>query len=693
MKNIVIVASTGRFQNVTQAAHAEKSVKWFVPDPDADAVTESFAAAELRNGLQCLFHHSKGSAPEIRFAAPEQPLESDIDLHIILGTMQSSQLVRLLLRKNEVAAIHGEGYLIRAGTQNNVRFILIAGLERKGVLNGVFRYLEELGMRWISPDQPQAVWPNNVKAWNASLHIVESPHFEFRGMYYADSKQAGTDDLLIWMTRNRLNMGSAGLSGAAFAKKLGLKLVGGGHLFQKIMDPDREFKPGVKLYDAHPEWFPLMHDNMRCRGKGYLCMSNPKGRKYLVENVKQMILKDADWLDIFRFWPADSWGQGCCCRECRKIGNNADLYLLLVHELRQAMDAAHAQGKLRHRIGMFFICYEGSSIYPPPTRPLPKGFDLEMNWMEVWPINRCYAHRQADPTCREFNLHYWRDLCGWRKTFPGKIVMGEYYNVSQYFDMATVFAEVMRADFKDYARIGIAGAQYMHVAPKHWGPRALTNWQFGRLLWNPGSVTRNMQADFFKQRFGALGPMAERLYRCLDQAMANLSAIKSWMAGSVSYRLRHVYGEMTADRSTEDLFVYDHLRFHRPHGSNGRIGFGLDNFDDIMAALQEVHAGLSKLRGRSALDPVVKANLDEDLWQIAYTLDFIGIHYEFARYWEAESYGRGQSALHKRRVIALARKLHRTKVRGIAAETGNALENTDLIKPMQRAFNFKLQPE
>lgn len=688
---VLIIVSKGTFDTVERASRSEKTVNWFVPDPDADAVTECYAAVELKQGLTQLLAHSRPEkASTIRFAAPKAK-GSKADLRIILGTPRSNRLVRRMHMRGELRNVkNDEGYLILAGEDSAGKTVTIAARTRKGVLNGVYGYLEKLGMCWTSPDQPQAVWPRRVLLWEEGLRIEESPCFELRG-YFGRSGGNTPEKPLIWMARNRMNFGGAGTTRPELAKKLGLSLVGGGHVFEKIFDPDHEIKKGVKLYDAHPEWFAF-RNGKRVRTKGHACMSHPDAVRFLLDNAVDLVTRDAGKLDIYRFWPPDVWTSWCDCKDCKTRGNDADRYLAIVHELRRRLDEEYEKGKIDHRIVLFFIVYEGSGIYPPPTRPLPIGFDMRMNQMEVWPINRCYAHRQADPECREFNRHYWSDLRGWLKVFKGKKVMGEYYNVSQYWDMATVFSRVMYDDIQDYLAAGFTGVQYMHAAPGHWGPRSLTNWQLGRLQWNPKQDYDAMMREFFSARFGPVAGEAEKLYCLLDRAMSNLSTIKSWMTGSVNYRLRHIYEDTMADRSTEQLFVYDHLTLHRAVGSDGTVGCGFDNFDDIMKALRTVRAGLAKLRRRRGLDSVTKANLDEDIWQIDYTNDLLGLHYEFALYWEANRYGTGRPSLNRRRILATAKRLASIEVPQPAlppsGDSSNALSRTALASPLKRVFGF-----
>ncbi len=435
-KGVEIVVSKGRFDTVELAACSEKSVKWFVPDTDADAVTQCYGALELKTMLKELFRHSTQKTPSISFIEPSEETRVP-ELRIILQ------------RQKNVKVKNDEGYSIRAGKEGKIRTITITAGTRKGILNGVYRYLEELGMRWTSPEQPQAVWPERVILWKKGMHIHESPCFELRG-YYGENTCNTPEKPLAWMARNRMNFGGPGLERPEFAKKLGLLLVGGGHVFEKIFDPDRKIKGEKKLYDTRPEWFAF-RNGKRERARGHVCISNPDAMNFLLDNAVSIIVSEAKNIDAYRFWPPDVWHSWCECKDCTRNGNDADRYLCLVHELRKRLDAEYEKGKIDHRIILFFIIYEGSGIYPPPTRPFPRGFDMEMNQMEVWPINRCYVHRQADPQCREFNKHYWDDMKCWLKVFKGKKIMGEYYNVSQYRDTATVFSRVMFDDVRDYA--------------------------------------------------------------------------------------------------------------------------------------------------------------------------------------------------------------------------------------------------
>ena len=690
-----ISVSKGRFATVEEGAGAEDQVRWFSPDPaavaDAYAVSRCYAAVELRDGLRQLYDHAQQPTPEIVFAEPTgDAIEGELTIY--LGAPDSHPAVEALARGGELESLGEDGYLILAGGSALKRTLTIAALGRKGLLNGVYGYLGYLGLGWASPDQPQAAWPQQLTPWIRGLCLRETPAFRLRG--FLMPRPGERPELpLLWMARNRMNMAGPRMPCPAYAKKLGMTLMGGGHVFEELFDPELEVEPGVTLFQAHPDWF-AMRDGVRVPARGHACMSNPEAVEYLLDRATERILEKGQTLDVYRFWPLDVWQRWCECPDCLGQGNDADRYLELIHALRQRLGAAYEAGRIDHRPILFFIVYEGSGIYPPPTCPLPEGFDQAMNWMEVWPINRCYAHRQADPECLEFNRHYWRDLQGWLEMFDGTVVMGEYYNVSKFSDLATVFSRVMFADVQDYVEAGISGLQYMHAAAGCWGTRSLTNWQLAQLQWDSNREYDGLLRTFFALRYGPLGEEMEKHYSLLDRAMSNLSVIKSWIAGSLSRRLQHVYADNMADRSTEQLFVYDHLRLHRAEGSDGTIGYGYDNLDDIMAALYRVRGALRKLLGGNDLSPVVRANLEEDLWQVEYTLEFLALHHEFARYWEANRTDSGDPERHRRRILELADSLAATEVPELASTKPeirrNALVQTDLREPLKKAFEYGL---
>ena len=694
---IRIDVSRGSFKTVATAARSEKKVKWFVPDTDADAVTECYAAVELRNGIRTLCRNADRTDAAVSFVVPGGKLRSAC-LQIVLGTPSSNPRVAALQDAGGMrGGSHSEGYLIPARREARTRILYIAALTRNGVLNGVYRYLEELGLGWTSPDRIQAAWPKRVVFWKEALHLTEAPRFESRGFYIGSARHPVTEDLLVWMARNRMNYCTWPSTHPALAKKLGIGIMAGGDELHLKFDPDHIFKKGKTLYEAHPEWFAL-RNGRRDPWPGVICLSNRAAVNYLFEQIMAFVMQHAAWLDVYAFGGSDTGKTWCECRACKKMGNAADRYLRLVHEMRRRLDAEYEKGNIDHRIILRFEAYDCNDSLQPPSRPFPKGFDMETTQLEIWPIRRCQAHPIDDPECRELNLLHWRAIQGWHRKFKGRIIQGEFYNVSALADMATVFSKTMAADVRTYAAGGVSGMQYMHVSPGHWGPRSLTNWQLARLLWDPGHDYDSMLRQFFRLRFGPVARQAERLYRKLDLATSNIMMIKSVVAGNLNWNLRRNYGDYAAVEWDNagglpmlELFDFDHLSLHRPADSDGRIGNGLNNLDDIVKAFEDIAAGFRGLRKQRNLPAAAKANLDEDLTLVTYTGLLIELHYQFALCWEANRYGNRQPGPHKARLLRIAARLDRfafPQAAMGASRVANALERTNLSAPLKRAFEY-----
>ena len=121
------------------------------------------------------------------------------------------------------------------------------------------------------------------------------------------------------------------------------------------------------------------------------------------------------------------------------------------------------------------------------------------------------------------------------------------------------------------------------------------------------------------------------------------------------------------------------------------MGYGLDNLDDIVNALNRIATAFRTLRKGSGLSETIKAHLDEDILLVNYTRLILSLHHAFALYWEANRYGRRGAAAHRRRLLAVADKLARLQLPADAVgevRERNALERSGLAGPLKRAFGY-----
>jgi hypothetical protein len=603
-----IVVNHGEFATADEASAASGSVDWFGSDERAAAIcTESFAATELRHYL-CLLAGLDAADPG------QFPIRGDRDavsgLRIIVGSPASNRACAAL--KDEIGAGQGpESFHLKTMRTRDGVAMLLAGVDRVGTLYAVYDFLGRFGVRWFSPGVAGEVVPIRGRLETPWVDAAQAPKFAVRG-YWAEffssenefvrpAGKKGTIDFFDWMARNRMNLWSSGEEGvpAGEMKKRGLHLSAGGHTFYTLIDPDAPYpyrharfpagpagRPpdpypvspdyqgdvngdGVLSYsEAHPEWYGLGPDGQRHFTRdpfGYnFCTSNQDMR---TEFMKNLVAKLADgawrYADYLDWWPedADHW---CECDACKALGTPTDRNLIMADLIREGLKRALAEGRLRRDIRVKFLIYSSAGVIDPPSHPLPKTFDYDGIMGTFFPIYRCYVHDLDDPNCGEFNQRYSRALKAWQTNpyYRGKFMIGEYYNISYFRDLPILFTHTMAHDIRFYYDGGARAMHYMHISMGNWGPRALTNYQFARMLWDPGIDVAALKDDYTRARYENAAPTMGAFYDSLERAMINVPEYLATPGED-----ENLGGRLRAFSAggAKELFPYRHLRLSGEH--------------------------------------------------------------------------------------------------------------------------------
>ena len=642
-----IVVNHGSFASAEEASAASDKVDWFGSDERSAAnCTESFAATELRHYL-CLLAGLDASDPS-QFPIRGES-EAVAGLRIIIGSPTTSATCAALAPSSG-AGRGPESYHIKAvRTAVGVDFIL-SGADRVGALYAVYDFLGRFGVRWFSPGLAGEVVPVRDSLESPWLDVTDGPKFAVRG-YWAEffssenefvrpAGKKGTIDFFNWMARNRMNLWSSGEEGVppGEMKKRGLHLSAGGHTFYTLIDPDAPYpyrlakysggpgdrpadpypaSPGFKgdvngdgvisYSEAHPEWYGLGPDGQRHFTRdpfGYnFCTSNEDMRteflKNLVERLAHGSWRYADYLD---WWPedADNW---CVCDNCKALGSPTDRNLIMADFIREGLKRALADGRLRRDIKVKFLIYSSAGVIEPPTRPLPKTFDYDGIMGTYFPIYRCYVHDLDDPNCTEFNQRYFRYLNAWRTNpyYRGKFMIGEYYNISYFRDLPILFTRTMEHDIRFYYESGARAMHYMHISMGNWGPRALTNFQFARMLWDPETDVAALKDDYVRSRYEQAAPPMKEFYASLERAMVNVPEYLATPGEeeNLGGRLRAF-----AEGKTTDLFPYRHLRLtgdHPPPDDGPSIEDSVRELDTTERLMREALAVPVSARARGCI--------------------------------------------------------------------------------------------
>jgi hypothetical protein len=413
------------------------------------------------------------------------------------------------------------------------------------------------------------------------------------------------------MARNRMNLWTSESREAAFLHKLGIRLTGGGHRVQADdLDP-RASVEGRSRFAAHPEWYGLIGGTRRGDIAGEsgtnFCTSNETARHELARNlVTDLTSGRLRHADVVEVWPLDG-GRWCECDRCRAQGTPTDRWLDVVAAVAAEVRAARLDGRLDRTVELVAPAY--LETLAPPTRAVSPDFDPASCSIVFFPYFRCYAHALADSSCTELNLRLARAWNGWTaapdRFYRGRLVVGEYYNVSWTRSLPVVYASVMGEDLPWYAHNGADGVFYMHAPTRLWGAWTLNHAVLARGLWDPDSA-RSVPDAFCREYFGEAAGAMGMHYSRLEVATMNITA------------LAHCVGAFgtsgaAAGRLTDVRFPLFPLRHLQPRGERP-YGPGVD---DIAELMRDARAALDSAR-TVATDPLVRARIEDDARRFEY---------------------------------------------------------------------------
>jgi len=655
---VTIVVNPGALGSVEQAASAEKTVNWWDDDPADDiACTESFAATELRDFLPKTAEIADTDVSIV--PANQMPPTGDV---ILLGSGDSNPLIKNLpeAAADTFVPTTAGAFRIKTFPQADRVVTVIKGRDRAGTLYGAYAYLEQLGLRFYGLGEQGTVYPGSRGPLPRELDLAEQPHYLTRGFWVFENR--GDRTFFTWMARNRLNFWSVmSEQDLHLLRKLGMKLTGGQHDVQfRCLNPKADYpyklpgsaggeskpadpyKPGpepardtngdgdgkLSYFEVHPEWFGLQNGKRSDKitegsGDNY-CTSNPDATAELVRNIVANFV-DGCWryVDVLNLWMLDG-GKWCECDNCKRQGTNTDRLMLVTDAVLKGLAKARAEGRLKREVEISTLAYHNT--LSPPAKPLPADFDYPHCSVTFFPIERCYVHPLADPTCTEINADLADAYRGWAtgpgRHYTGPIFVGEYYNVSSLKSLPNLYTHIMAADIPWYYRNGARHFHYMHTPTSLLGTWTLNQYLMARLLWNVEADADKLLDEYFARYYPTTSAETRSFYRELEYATANCKAYKHYI---------HVNGKGWALRNAlqdtkREIFFIDHLHYE-PHHPTLNDGPDLVEIVDAMHRARR-HLDDALLNCRNATE---RARLTEDERRFAYGESMIDFIYQMAR--------------------------------------------------------------
>lgn len=431
-----------------------------------------------------------------------------------------------------------------------VRGGILTGSNPRSVLFAVYRYLHELGFRWIRPGSRGEIVPKLDAVIRPGIRIDETPSYRFRTICIEGACSfEHVRDLIDWSAKQGMNGYFLQFElGTWFFKKwyehhaspywkgepfdipeaekvvdrviaelrkrdLYFERVGHGWTCAALGMPGEgwgkeekiEVPPGKEDWIAEMggkrEWFGGVPLNTN------LCYSKPEVRAAITAVIAAYAGHHPE-ADLVHVWLADGSNNNCECDECRKI-RPADLYVDMLNELDEKLTAAGLGTKI------VFLIYV-DLLWPPKKRRIknPDRFVLMFA-----PITRSYASSYLDakddgkgmtpfrrnkldfPRSVVANLAY---LGEWQRDFTGPGFVFDYHLIwPLYFDLNNLaLSEVLNKDIRSLTKMGLDGLNSCQVQRQGF-PHNLLMDVTAQTLWDKKRSFRRILESTFDDAFGA----------------------------------------------------------------------------------------------------------------------------------------------------------------------------------------------
>lgn len=432
--------------------------------------------------------------------------------------------------------------------QARKRNVVISGVNGRSVLFAAYRYLRELGFRWVRPGSRGEIIPRLKTPWLGTRTIRERPAYRFRTICIEGAaSEQHVLDLVDWMAKHGMNGYFLQLEyGTWFwnwwykhpknpyrrrekcdqkriesivgntiraIQKRGLRFERMGHGWtQAALGVTDESSGNVNPYvtPGKRHWLPLINGKrafFKTPHTTNLCYSNPEVRSAFAEGVVAYARKHPETTAL-HVWLADGMNNNCECPVCRK-GRTSDWYVQILNEVDARLTAAGLETRI------IFLIYV-DLLWPPARQRIlnPDRFMLMFA-----PITRAYDQSFADaakvggkpmqkhvlnqlkfPKGAAENLAYLR---GWQKVFKGDGFDFDYHLLwAAYYDFSLfTLTRVLHADIRRLKDIGLNGYNSCQVQRLSF-PHNLSFEVMARTLWNRGLSFDRLVADHFSAAYG-----------------------------------------------------------------------------------------------------------------------------------------------------------------------------------------------
>ncbi len=403
--------------------------------------------------------------------------------------------------------------------------IYLIGENKRSALYAVYDFLQQyIKIEFFGPGEAhEHIPPVSHITLPASLNAKYGSDMELRDYF------TSVPESIDFMAKNRVNIITVGLDiGAGLPKppspadgirKRGLLVRGPIHDWHFFM-------VDAKLFDTHPEYFPMVDGKRTVNGRT-ACFSNPKAVQIFMDNWREYVRTNRGAWDVITYFPEDVPDEHYCgCPECIKEPN-ANWYAMLVCKAGKIVEE-EAPGTR-----MEFCAYH--SLRTPPTRKVEypsNGRNLIVNMSLGYdrdlyePLNSDNKFNRLVDGMLDKQLAYLAS-CG----FKGTVLMQDYYNLCELPGMGPRThsflwpVDVIKKDMQYYKKRGVTAVADWVLYNKMCFPNPHMMWAWLKVWSDSKADLAKLENRFYPAYYGAAGSKVRSYIHRLTALMHELVSV------------------------------------------------------------------------------------------------------------------------------------------------------------------------
>jgi hypothetical protein len=436
---------------------------------------------------------------------------------------------------------------------------IIAGSNQRSVLLAVYRFLTELGCRWVGPGIEGEVVPH-IDIDNIKIAVREKPSYKFRGVciegavsyddvknmidwmpklgmntYFIQFREAYTffqrwyDHIgnPLYENKERFSIEKAReyverISEEITKRGLIYQATGHGWTCEPFGIPGISWEVWKEEIDEQTsKYFALVNNKRELWGgvplNTNICFSNPKARSMIIEDICRYSLSHPD-VDIIHFWLSDGANNHCECSRCIDI-RPSDAYVQMLNELSDVMNERGIKTKI------VFLIYQ-DLLWPPVTQkikdpdrfiilfaPITRTYRSSFKTDKELPEIPAYVRNRIQlPRSVEGNMAFLRK---WQEIFHGDGMDFDYHFMwAHHKDPGYMrITRVLHEDILNLRSMGLDGYISCQVQRSTF-PNGFGIYVMGKTLWNRDLAFDEIAGDYYKSTYGE---NSDKVFSYLDK--------------------------------------------------------------------------------------------------------------------------------------------------------------------------------